>query len=286
MHLCQTQALHVVLVVGRCLLLVPLRPRSRNGDLSAAELQARLRSIDPGQVILCIECQIVVLDLVRQRLSYVAGKDRRAFVKDVKAISQAPTRELAQTQVLLLAEHWGERYLSHVDFFASSHWNAVSGTGSGCRSSTVCSALERAADAQKRVPTIKSLHLRGERYPVVIRSWETNWEDLATMSGYPPDSRRLISTTNTIEGDNRQLRKVTKPKGAFSTADAARTLVYVAKSDSVAKWTAPVHTWTTILNQLAIRFAGRVPMEQIGRHHVHQLLDRLSRSRIRCIRSS
>ncbi len=50
--------------------------------------------------------------------------------------------------------------LSSVDFFVGSHWNAVSGTGSGCHSSAVFSALERAADAQKRVPTIKSLHLR------------------------------------------------------------------------------------------------------------------------------
>jgi hypothetical protein len=56
---------------------------------------------------------------------------------------------------------WGLGTLSSVDFFAGSHWNAVSGTGSSCRSSAVCSALERAADAQKRVPTTTCLHLRG-----------------------------------------------------------------------------------------------------------------------------
>ncbi len=55
--------------------------------------------------------------------------------------------------------------LSSVDFFAGSHWNAVSGTGSGCRSSAVFSALGRAVDAQKRVPTIKSLHLRAPPRP-------------------------------------------------------------------------------------------------------------------------
>jgi hypothetical protein len=55
--------------------------------------------------------------------------------------------------------------LSSVDFFAGSHWNAVSGTGSSCRSSAVCSALERAADAQKRVPTTKCLHLKAPGVP-------------------------------------------------------------------------------------------------------------------------
>jgi hypothetical protein len=51
--------------------------------------------------------------------------------------------------------------LARVDGFAGSHWNAVGGTGSGCRSSAVFSALGRTADAQKRVPTTNSLHLRG-----------------------------------------------------------------------------------------------------------------------------
>jgi transposase-like protein len=59
---------------------------------------------------------------------------------------------------------------------------------------------------------------------VAVRLWENNWEDLPTMSDYPPDIRRLIYTTNTVEGYNRQLRKVTKTKGAFATGEAARKL--------------------------------------------------------------
>jgi transposase-like protein len=64
----------------------------------------------------------------------------------------------------------------------------------------------------------------GATYAVAVRSWETHWEDLATMFDYPAEIRRLIYTTNTIEGYNRQLRKVTKTKGAFPTAEAARKL--------------------------------------------------------------
>ena len=99
----------------------------------------------------------------------------------------------------------------------------------------------------------------GGTYAVAVRSWENNWEDLATMFDYPPDIRRLIYTTNTVEGYNRQLRKVTKTKGAFPTGEAARKLLFLVNRDITRKWTAPVHNWTRILNQLAIRFDGRFP---------------------------
>jgi putative transposase len=99
----------------------------------------------------------------------------------------------------------------------------------------------------------------GGTYAVAVRSWEANWEDLATMFDYPPDIRRLIYTTNTVEGYNRQLRKVTKTKGAFPTGEAARKLLFLVNRDITRKWTAPVHNWTRILNQLAIRFEGRFP---------------------------
>ena len=94
---------------------------------------------------------------------------------------------------------------------------------------------------------------------VAVRSWEANWDDLATMFDYPPDIRRLIYTTNAIEGYNRQLRKVTKTKGAFPTAEAARKLLFLVTRDITRKWTMPPQNWACILNQLAIRFEGRFP---------------------------
>lgn len=99
-----------------------------------------------------------------------------------------------------------------------------------------------------------------ERYPMAVRSWETHWEDLATMFDYGAEIRRLISTTNSIEGDTRQLRKVTKTKGAFPSDEAARTLLFLVNRNSTRKWTAPVPNWARIRNQLAIRFMGRLPM--------------------------
>ena len=78
------------------------------------------------------------------------------------------------------------------------------------------------------------------------------------MFDYPPDIRRLIYTTNSIEGYNRQLRKVTKTKGAFPTDQAARKLLFLVTRDITRTWLTPKN-WTSILNQLAIRFADRFP---------------------------
>jgi transposase-like protein len=98
-------------------------------------------------------------------------------------------------------------------------------------------------------------------YPVALRGWETHWEDLATMFDYGAEIRRVIYTTNTIEGYNRQLRKVTKTKGSFPSAEAARKLLFLVTRDITRKWTMPPQDWARIRNQLAIRFAGRFPAD-------------------------
>lgn len=97
-------------------------------------------------------------------------------------------------------------------------------------------------------------------YALAVRSWETNWEALATMFAYTPEIRRLIYTTNPIEGYNRQLRKATKTKGAFPTAEAVRKCFWLAHQNIAQKWDRPIHNWELILNQLAIRFEDRLPL--------------------------
>ncbi len=93
----------------------------------------------------------------------------------------------------------------------------------------------------------------GEKYAMAVRSWDNNWEDLATMFDYPAEIRRLIYTTNAIEGYNRQLRQVTQNKAAFPSAKALRKLLFLANRNITAKWTMPVQN----LNQLTSRFEGR-----------------------------
>lgn len=97
----------------------------------------------------------------------------------------------------------------------------------------------------------------GKQYAIAVKSWENNWEDLATCFAYPTQIRRLIYTTNSIEGYNRGLRKVIKTKSSFSTSEAARKLLYLVNQNITKKWTMPMQNWADILNQLAIRFVGR-----------------------------
>lgn len=100
----------------------------------------------------------------------------------------------------------------------------------------------------------------GNKYPLALKSWENNWEDLATFFNYPAQIRRLIYTTNTIEGYYRQLRKVSKNKASFPTPEAVRKLFYLATERISKKWTMPLQNWANILNQLALRFEGRFPI--------------------------
>jgi len=97
-----------------------------------------------------------------------------------------------------------------------------------------------------------------DKYAVAIRSWENNWEDLFTFFAFPAEIRRLIYTTNSVEGYHRQLRKVTKSKSIFPTPEAARKLLFLANRDILKKWIMPIQNWPLILNQLVIRFEGRM----------------------------
>lgn len=159
-----------------------------------------------GAVFPHCQVQRCIIHQIRSSLRYVVSKDQKAFVKDLKKIYQAPTREDAESQLLQLGETWGHKYAA------------------------------------------------------AIRSWENNWESLATFFNYPDQIRRLIYTTNTIEGYHRQLRKVTKTKGAFPTPKSIRKLLYLTNQRIVKKWTMPIPNWALILNQLAIRFEDRIVM--------------------------
>jgi putative transposase len=113
---------------------------------------------------------------------------------------------------------------------------------------------EAEANLQKLEQTWKN------KYAAAVRSWQNNWDDLATFFEFPKEIRRLIYTTNTVEGYHRQLRKVTKNKSSFPTEQAVRKLLYLATMDITKKWTAPIQNWPLILNQLAIRFEDRWPV--------------------------
>ena len=98
-----------------------------------------------------------------------------------------------------------------------------------------------------------------KKYPKISQSWRNNWANLSTYFKFPQALRRLIYTTNTIEGFNRQLRKVTKSKSVFPTDDSLFKMLYLAMIDITKKWTGRKQDWSMIHAQLAIYFEDRMP---------------------------
>lgn len=153
------------------------------------------------------EIQLCVIHQIRNSLRYIASKDQKAFLKDLKKVYQAATKALAESKLIELDEIWGKKY------------------------------------------------------PIVIKSWKANWDNLSNYFKYPLDIRRIIYTTNVIEGFHRQLRKVTKTKGAFATENSLLKLLYLIIQKISEKWTQPQRNWGQTISQLAIFFEGRLLLD-------------------------
>ena len=153
------------------------------------------------------EVQSCVIHQIRNSLKYVASKDQKEFMRDLKPVYQALTKEQAEDNLLKLGEKWQKKY------------------------------------------------------PVVIDSWNRNWNKLSTYFQYPEAVRKLIYTTNAIEGFHRQVRKVTKTKGAFPSDMSLLKLVYLASENIAKKWTQPLQNWSITVSQLSIIFGDRLTLD-------------------------
>ena len=98
-----------------------------------------------------------------------------------------------------------------------------------------------------------------KKYPKISKSWRENWANLSTYFKFPEELRRLIYTTNAIEGFNRQLRKVTKSKSVFPTDDSLFKVLYLAMLDITKKWTGRRQGCGQIYPQLALYYGDRIP---------------------------
>lgn len=98
----------------------------------------------------------------------------------------------------------------------------------------------------------------GKQYPVVIKSWQTKWDNLSVYFKYPDYVRKAIYTTNAVEAVHRQFRKLTKTKGGFANENSLLKLLYAGMLKTSEKWTHPVQNWNLTLSQLAIHFEGRL----------------------------
>ena len=150
------------------------------------------------------EIQSCIVHQIRNSLKYVASKDQKLFMSELKPVYRADNETIALDELGKLKEKWNKKY------------------------------------------------------PMVIGSWENNWPKLSAYFKYPAGIRKLIYTTNTIEGYHRQIRKVTKNKGVFTSDMALLKLIYLATERVSRKWTMPLHGWAVSASQLKIIFGERM----------------------------
>ena len=121
-------------------------------------------------------------------------------------------------------------------------------------------AVYAAADEQAALSALDEFEgAWGKKYPKIGPSWRENWANLSTYFKFPQEVRRLIYTTNAIEGFNRQLRKVTKSKSVFPTDDSLLKMLYLAMMDVTKKWTGRRMDWSAIHAQLSVYYGDRMP---------------------------
>jgi len=150
------------------------------------------------------EVQLCIVHQIRNSLKYVTSEDEKPFLRDLKKVYQAKTKDSAEFNLEELDKKWGQKY------------------------------------------------------PIVLRSWKNNWERLSQYFKFGSEIRRMVYTTNTVEGFNRQLRKVTKSKSVFPNDRAVLKMVFLASQNIMKKWTSPLPKWALIVQQLAIHFEGRL----------------------------
>ena len=102
-------------------------------------------------------------------------------------------------------------------------------------------------------------------YPSIAKTWSANWSLISPFFEFSPEIRKAIYTTNTIEALNRQLRKITKTRGSFPTDSSVFKLLWLAIDRASQRWTYAKRDWALVLQQLAIHFEDRVPLEEYAR---------------------
>ncbi len=98
-----------------------------------------------------------------------------------------------------------------------------------------------------------------KKYPNILRSWDKNWAELTPFFEYPAEIRKIIYTTNAVEGYHRMVRKFTKSKAIFPTDDSIRKVIYMSANEIAKKWTQPVRNWGLAYPQFVLFFEDRMP---------------------------
>lgn len=125
----------------------------------------------------------------------------------------------------------------------------------------ICKDLKTVYSADSEEAGLKALDKFAEKwddfYPEISKKWRTNWLELTAFFGYNAAIRKLIYTTNAVEGLHRQMRKVTKTKGAFVNEKALLKILYLNLIQDSSSWKKKVFYWAEINRGLTREFGER-----------------------------
>lgn len=128
---------------------------------------------------------------------------------------------------------------------------------------SVCKDLRKVYTAPTEEAALERLDefdsIWGLKYPMLKQRWLSKWPELSEFFKYPPEIRKLIYTTNSIEFLNSRLRKVTRNRATFPTDDSIYKVMYLALKNVENSWTRKLDCWQMALHHFSIMFPDRVP---------------------------
>ena len=124
--------------------------------------------------------------------------------------------------------------------------------------STDFKAVYHAPNESAALSELEMIKENGEEISLCDQQLGNNWEDVSSFFQFSEDIRRIMYTTNIIEGLNRQYRKVTKTKSVFPSDTALEKMLFLASRNVTKKWTQRYRNWDQVLNQLIILYDERL----------------------------
>ena len=96
------------------------------------------------------------------------------------------------------------------------------------------------------------------KYGSISQMWQNHWDNIIPFLQYPPEIRRVIYTTNSIESLNSVIRKAIKLRKIFPNDTSAFKVIYLAIDNASKRWTMPIRDWAAALNRFALEFGDRL----------------------------
>jgi len=98
----------------------------------------------------------------------------------------------------------------------------------------------------------------GDKYPMLVESWERDWEELMAFMDFPQQMRKMIYTTNPVEALHRIVRKLIKGKAAWVSDTALMKQIYLSLMHNEKSWKKNARGWKAIMRDLIELYGDRI----------------------------